>query len=326
MSYAISGVQRALHTLCNKMSRIHGLSRGSVIVRNIFLRNVPIRLRCGQVVRGNLSQSDWFKVGSRGYHELDTERFLCAYLRLGDVVIDVGAHVGLITTICALKVGAPGLVFAFEPDPVNYELLVDTIKRNTLMNVIPERMALSDHGGTLPLVHPQGAWGSFSYDLASSRPNVLFELGFSGYDQVYYSPVTTLSEYLKRRAIRVVDLVKVDVDGAEMSILRGALELLSGKTPPVLIMETSRFNRSKEQPFESMFTFLSDLGYEIWATPRGKDVFTRVREINDMPIDTSHDSNETANLFCHIPRVHGERWSKLWFAKSTYGSAVDEGS
>src|SRR5437879_3937805 len=74
-----------------------------------------------------------------------TERkFVNAFLRPGDVFVDVGANIGLFTLVAALRVGSTGRVFAFEPTSETFERLVANVRLNKFTNVSPHRVALSD--------------------------------------------------------------------------------------------------------------------------------------------------------------------------------------
>jgi tRNA G37 N-methylase Trm5 len=77
-----------------------------------------------------------------GAWERDTVRLFERILRAGDVVVDIGAHVGYFTLIAARSVGPEGRVYAFEPDPENYALLVRNIELNGYQNIMPIQKAV----------------------------------------------------------------------------------------------------------------------------------------------------------------------------------------
>ena len=94
------------------------------------LTNAPIPLNCGITVWADLRHKQWAKVASRGYHRPETESFLVSYLQPGDIAIDVGAHIGMLTAVMSKSVGQWGKVYAFEIDDENFSELESTIRRN----------------------------------------------------------------------------------------------------------------------------------------------------------------------------------------------------
>jgi FkbM family methyltransferase len=124
-------------------------------------RYATIRLPCGIPITVDLAHWKWARIARRGYHELDTERFMAEYLRPGDVTVDAGANIGVLTTLAAKLVTDSGRVYAFEVDPLFFAELERTLERNSIHNVHAQRMALLDSPGEFTFVRPEGAWGSF---------------------------------------------------------------------------------------------------------------------------------------------------------------------
>ncbi|GAI92968.1 unnamed protein product, partial [marine sediment metagenome] len=130
-------------------------------LESVALGNVSVRLRCGETVRVDGRHPQWRKFVDCGCHELGTENFLVDYLLPGDVVVDVGANVGLITVIAAKRVGPFGRVYAFEPDEENCSSLDRAVQLNRLGNVRIERLALGDRDGEARFLKPQGSVGAY---------------------------------------------------------------------------------------------------------------------------------------------------------------------
>ncbi len=128
----------------------------------------------------------------------------------GFVVVDVGAHIGSYTLLTSRKIGA-GRIFAVEPDPWNYTLLTLNIALNHLRNVIPIRTALSYFEGSVKL---------YLSPVSRENSTVVSE----GVDSIEV-PVTTLDHLMARIATKV-DLIKIDVEGAEREVLEGAESIL----------------------------------------------------------------------------------------------------
>jgi hypothetical protein len=80
-------------------------------------------------------------------YEPETTAVFLSLITDGDVVVDLGAHVGYYTLLAARRVGPEGRVFAFEPNPDNFRLLVKNIESNLYSNVIPVQKAVSNGRG-----------------------------------------------------------------------------------------------------------------------------------------------------------------------------------
>lgn len=139
--------------------------------------------------------------------------FLLRQVQPGARILDIGANIGLYTVVLARHVGEQGHVYAFEPDPTNFSLLSRNIAANGLQNVTAVQKAVSDRNGTARLylskthsglhrLHPSGVCGnSITVDCVR------------------------LDDFFPNNTCRI-DLVKLDVEGHEVSVLRGMLELM----------------------------------------------------------------------------------------------------
>lgn len=150
------------------------------------------------------------------YEKHETELFK-GLIKPGMVVADIGANIGYYSLIAAKLVGNEGNVYAFEPDPNNYELLVRNIKINGYANVTPIPKAISNKHGKIKLFVDK-----FSPCLSSfSEDNVLEKAGFLEVE------TTTLDNFFENRAENsTVNLIKMDVQGAEGLIIEGAEKIL----------------------------------------------------------------------------------------------------
>ena len=141
----------------------------------------------------------------------------------GDVAIDIGAHCGQYALVMAAMCGRQGTVVAFEPDPYARTVL----ERNLSLNpaIKPPRiesMAVSDAAGEAVLYSMHGDSRS---SLARSA------LGVVGGDAERFDvQVVTLDAYVASSRLAEPSWIKIDTEGAEIRILKGAAELLSGRT------------------------------------------------------------------------------------------------
>lgn len=148
----------------------------------------------------------------------------------GDLVVDVGANVGYMTSLAAVRAGRGGSVIAFEPHPAVFALLSANIARWTgggVAGVRAHRLALSDHAGAGQL----NAGAAFEANMGLSR---LDAAATSAQDVLMPVEVKRLDDVIGEQSI---GLLKIDVEGHEPDVLRGGLELLESGRIRDLIFE-----------------------------------------------------------------------------------------
>jgi FkbM family methyltransferase len=142
-------------------------------------------------------------------YELDVWRALMGELRAGDTFVDVGAFIGLYTVGVGLRLQGFGRVIAFEPDVHNFSLLQEHVRLNGLDGLVERHQAaVSDKDGKFQFL----ADGSSQARLVSSNRK----------DTTIVDVVTLDSAFKGRR----IDILKIDVEGYEEMVLRGANRLL----------------------------------------------------------------------------------------------------
>ena len=154
--------------------------------------------------------------------------YLTERARPGAVFLDVGANAGLFALAFA-RACPQAQVYAFEPAARTFDLLRRNITLNGLDNIRPERFALSDRTGEALLSANTSDCDGFS-SLMSWHPYARPV----GTEAV---PTMTLDAFLEREGVGRVDIVKVDVEGAEALVLLGASRLLSASPAPTILFE-----------------------------------------------------------------------------------------
>ncbi len=144
-------------------------------------------------------------------------------LRPGMRFIDVGAHVGYFSVLAGKLVGPDGIVFAFEPHPRNFELLMANVWRNGLTNVLCFPWAVSDSFGFADLFEARGNSGDHRL--------------YRDEEQRASLRVRTVSLDGLQALRAPVDFVKIDVQGAEPAVIRGMEELLSASPHATVALE-----------------------------------------------------------------------------------------
>jgi FkbM family methyltransferase len=161
-------------------------------------------------------------------HEDDIiERFLP---KQGDIVVDIGAHMGRYTIISSKRVGANGKVVAIEANPSNFEMLNRNIKLNQLTNIISLNNAVYSKETKIKLYLPGEELGHTTY-------NTVMSDRAKNEDKFVEVNANTLDYLLQLNKITDVNWVKIDVEGAEFEVLKGASNVLSKSKDIALLIE-----------------------------------------------------------------------------------------
>lgn len=158
-------------------------------------------------------------------YELLTLRLQQRILRAGDRYIDVGANFGLLAVAAAERVGAQGHVYAFEPHPTVCRRLQRHVAMNGLSNVSVFNQGCWDTPGQFQLrefdsdAYPSSSMEAWRHDVDVSRT---FDIETVRIDDTVSSEVP-------------IRLIKIDTDGAEWPVLRGAAKTLERHQPHVIV-------------------------------------------------------------------------------------------
>jgi len=160
---------------------------------------------------------------SGGVWEAENLEVLYSFVKSDTVFLDVGANVGYFSIAIGNRLGRGGRVFAFEPHPDLTGLIERSIQLNSLENVVTvSRCAVSDQTGVLDLFYPAGHLGRGTASLALDEPGSNIVV-----------PAHRLDDLLPTDM--VVDLVKIDVEGHELRVLRG-MEGILRRSPGIKIL------------------------------------------------------------------------------------------
>lgn len=178
-------------------------------------------------------------------HENETRKQIEACLRPGMVVLDVGAHIGYYARICARLVGSNGRVVAFEPHPRTFGVLQANTARFAGIDALQIAAAEQEGSAQLHDYLMMSASGSLHYDasLHELQRAQLSEFDIaprmnSGFSRQTYDVRTApIDACLAELGIERVDLVKMDIEGAEIDALRGMRQTISNSPGLTLIME-----------------------------------------------------------------------------------------
>lgn len=207
------------------------------------------RLPNGCKVECDLSEHVERQIYFRNVYELLESWLFYSMLRPGMCVVDAGANIGQYSMLAATKVGPQGRVHSFEPMPRNFQRLTANLANNGLRNVFANQTALWREPAELTFGMPEGfVRNSGSYAVQPTGNTAV--------------QATTLDLYTKD--FERLDIIKIDVEGAEGNVLLGAAATLR-KFKPAIFMEVNRGAlRDAGISTAELWGALQSLGYRAW--------------------------------------------------------------
>ncbi len=186
-------------------------------------------------------------------YEPETFRFLREHCREGDVVLDIGAHIGLFTVVAARLVGPTGHVYSFEPTPNTRKTLERTVQLNDVADWVHiHGEAVSRESGTATFFdtgHP----GSNANSLVPSTKQHQRELRVE---------TTSLDDFVAARASRL-DVVKIDAEGNELAVLQGGERVLREHRPALALALHPDAVRTAGDSLSEVWALLDALGMRV---------------------------------------------------------------
>jgi FkbM family methyltransferase len=222
----------------------------SCVCRLLGVKNTTVATH-GIRMLANLERGKglWCSVGGLEYEP--EMRDALSLLSSGDVFVDVGANVGVYTLHAARRVGPSGKVFFFEPTAETYERTCENVKLNGFTNIKGFQKAVADAEGTVDFMVCESNNSNYiGTGLLSEEARESVE--------VRTVPVDTVDALATRESLDKVDLIKIDAEGAETLVMKGAVNTLRKSRPSIL--------------FESGFVgsplaeraFLKEEGYKLY--------------------------------------------------------------
>jgi len=206
-----------------------------------------------------------------GVYEYRKTRLFQQLVKEGMIALDIGACEGNYSILMAKLMHDKGRVLAFEPDPENSKVLRNNVRVNRFKSIEVHQCALSDREDTATF-YPGGGLGS----LVSRSP---------WYAQFQREPITVamrrLDDILDRLSIRHVDIIKIDVEGSEISVLRGAEHTLRSNCVHLLMDVDVESNAERIE----LYKLLDSFGYEMYRI--GKQL-TPVRSADELSLSPSN--------------------------------------
>jgi FkbM family methyltransferase len=242
-------------------------------LRNVLKRTAPIQAEAGVVSFRLVPEGAVaFDIWSGLRFERPEVEFILKMVEPGMAFFDIGANIGVFSVAAGKAMEeAQGSIYAFEPCPTTFAILEKNLQENELSGVHAQCVALSERSGEARLyVNAAMKDGLNSLeDPSHADAEVVGTVAVR---------VTTLDEFIAEHEIPSVDVMKVDVEGAELLVFRGARGLLAREDAPLILYEgyswcTAGFHY---HPVEIMW-LLETFGYEIFVLDAASG---RVRQRN----------------------------------------------
>lgn len=205
---------------------------------------------------------------------MDVERaeqiFYLNYLREGMTVFDVGANVGELSLLFSRFVGASGRVHAFEASSKAFARLSSVCCAAGRRNIILNHLALSNQAGSARLHVYDDDYLSWSSQALRPLEDYGINVKPVALEEV---EATTVDLYCSQREVAMIDLLKVDVEGAELQVLLGARDMLQQKRVRCVVFEFGQTTFDMGNNPDEIEDYLTGLGYKLRNIVAGDPIF-----------------------------------------------------
>lgn len=252
---------KTLHVIGTALRRLPAGMRGKARVARAILRehlsarDVSVQCRDGhRFMLPSLSDSVGFHLFIDGVYEPDEVGWVLSRVGPGDVFVDVGANIGIFSITVAPRVTSSGRVIAVEASPTVARYLDGNIALNKLSNItMCETVVQATSGGVVPFYEaPIERFGT-----GSLTPE------YGGIATLV--PAQCLDDLLREVGVARVKVLKIDVEGFEEGVLRGAEGLLRGSNPPAILFEFYDWAERNAGCAGDSQRLLREWGYRIWT-------------------------------------------------------------
>jgi FkbM family methyltransferase len=234
-----------------------GLSKKTRVLRHVRLEHYEMLVLANEDVGRQLL--------TLGSFERDETAFFQHLIQPNDICIDIGGNVGFFSMVMALAASS-GAVHVFEPIPLNAAIIRTNAELNNFRNVFVNTAAVGELAST--------AQFSISTDSAFSS---LKASGRKAEAATIEVPIWALDDYLEDKAIGKVNVMKIDVEGAEGLVITGATKLLSdhARRPDVIMIELFDANlRAFETSVMECIDRMAGFGYGAHVLTSGGHAMT----------------------------------------------------
>jgi FkbM family methyltransferase len=187
-------------------------------------------------------------------------------IKPGMTIVDAGANIGLYSLIASKRVGVKGKVFSFEPSKETFQRLLNNIRLNGFSNINPINFGLGDKPNEKLILRQDKGYGDAERYLfaANEAPSISLE----NINEVYIEEeiiIDTLDNFLNKVNVSKIDFLKIDTEGFEYYILKGAKEILNNSPEIVMLLECTALGTARAKTSQKeVFFFLRELNLNIF--------------------------------------------------------------
>lgn len=196
--------------------------------------------------------------------------FYIKYLSPGMVVFDVGANLGDFTLLFSRFAGDSGKIYSFEPAPFTYEKLLTIVRNRNLKNVTLNQLAISNIEGSISFnIYDED---HSTWNTSANRPLEKYGININPPEKINVS-ATTIDKYCEITKIDSIDLLKIDVEGAELNVLEGARNMFKSKKIKCCVFEFGQTTFDMGTSVEELTRFFKDIRYSVRTIEKWGSVF-----------------------------------------------------
>lgn len=242
----------------------------------LFAKSAPTqsieKVRFGIRLSLNLQEylQSWIYVF--GAYELPTVKFIRSYLRPGDLAMDVGGQIGYLSIVMATSADRKTRVLSFEPESDNIQRFKTNTSLNGLTNVNLVEQAVSDRIGSIRLYLSSDS-NAGTHSTIKENTNVS--------DRYVDIPCTTIDAEVEQRGLQRVDLIKVDVEGGEIDVIKGAINTLKNYQPVVITELGDALQKARGLSTDEFKLFLQEHGFHCY-------IINEDGTLSESPVGTFH--------------------------------------
>lgn len=210
-----------------------------------------------------------------GNYESQTIKFLKKYIHKGNYIFDVGANIGYMSLLFSKFTGPEGKIFAFEPETNNFSMLQKNILLNNVNNIFSYKVACSENEEELKLYLSEGINKGQHTLLKVHQENEQFEI----------VKTIKLDDFFALNHLDRIDLIKIDVEGAELEVLKGMDSILTNYAPILVIEVVSSILAKRNLTAKDFCLFLKKYNYHPYKIRKSGNIvelkIDDIGEIND---------------------------------------------
>lgn len=219
------------------------------------------------IVRNGIAKGLKFNTGEScpelalGTYEVPIQNIFAQHLKTGDVFYDIGSNVGFFSIIAAKLVGDKGKVYAFEPGSENAKSIRHNAQLNNFSQIEVIEKAVSSNSGQGQLLLATYA-GGHALATADAPPDLAGEVTVD---------LVSIDDLIAQNKIEPPNFVKVDVEGAELDVLKGMTETIKTYQPTIIYEVDDGDRTAYERKYQELADFLKSFNYRVTQTENSYD-------------------------------------------------------